>query len=512
MSAFASESRMPDVGDVIADKFRIDTVLGHGGMGVVYAATNRLTDKRVAIKMLLPQIAVHRDMAERFVREAKASARIAHRNVVDIYDVGEHAGSTFLVMELLVGMSLADYLDLRKTIPLPETMAILAHVCRGVAAAHAKGVVHRDLKPDNIFLRRDERGEPVEPKVLDFGISKLLDAGATIGIATGTGQSMGTPFYMPPEQMTGAREVTRAADVYSIGVVIFRCLTGQYQYAAENVATLAIKQHSEAPRTLFSLRPDLGPEISRALERALAPVPTDRYQTIEELVAAFASFGLADCTAKLPQFSMPDRLSLIRHIDDDLASSPTALADGTPRLPSSGMRPAARRRAAESNRWGVVAGARRTGIAIGLALIALAAGAYAIRSLSASPPDSSENALPESTAAATEPSAVPGAADTETLEAGDHARTAVELSIASEPAGVEVVLEVFERGASSDEPTRSISLGTTPVHMALAPSELPRGARLEFRFAREGRAPIVETRVADGRRIDLMVALDSRVP
>ena len=167
-------SNMPQPGAIIADKYRIERSIARGGMGAVYAATHLVSRKRVALKWMLPTIGSVSGARERFIREACATARIDHPNIVDIYDVGNDGSSVFLVMEFLHGETLAERFA-REDIPAHEAIALLMPAMRAVAAAHAHGVIHRDLKPDNIFLCRTQEGDQLEPKVLDFGISKIAN-------------------------------------------------------------------------------------------------------------------------------------------------------------------------------------------------------------------------------------------------------------------------------------------------------------------------------------------------
>ncbi|MDB4975213.1 MAG: serine/threonine protein kinase, partial [Myxococcaceae bacterium] len=166
-------SDAPTSGEIVGGKYRILRALGQGGMGIVFEAQNVVTGKRVALKWLRPQLGNDRDASERFMREARVASRVHHQNVVDLYDVGRHDDALFLVMEYLDGESLAAFLA-RGLRPIPETVSLLLGAMRGLAAAHKQGIVHRDLKPENIFLARESDDAVITPKVLDFGISKLI--------------------------------------------------------------------------------------------------------------------------------------------------------------------------------------------------------------------------------------------------------------------------------------------------------------------------------------------------
>jgi len=226
-------------GQIVADKYRVDAVLGEGGMGVVVAATNLMTEKRVALKRLLPRFAADDAAVQRFLREARAAGRIDHPNVVDIYDVGQDRGVPFLVMELLRGVPLATAMAEAPLDP-ASVVRLLMPACRGLHAVHEMGLVHRDLKPDNIFLCQRPDGTVVDVKVLDFGISKAIDEQVLPSI-TKTGSLMGTPHYMAPEQIRGLRDIDRRADVYSLGVILYQALTGALPFNAETFTALAVE-------------------------------------------------------------------------------------------------------------------------------------------------------------------------------------------------------------------------------------------------------------------------------
>jgi len=299
MQAAVNMPKLADIGDVVAGKYRIDAVLGQGGMGAVFVGTHLITGKKFAIKMLLPHVARDEMVAQRFVQEAQASARIAHRNVVEVLDIGESGGALYLVMELLVGESLTAYVERNGAMPVADVMAIMTRVLRGLEAAHQNGIIHRDLKPDNIFLCADDKGDALEPKIVDFGIAKITDSSAARGTATGTG--MGTAYYMPLEQMMGAKHVTFAADIYSIGVCMYECLSGRLPYEAETLPALVMAMHSGPPEDLRVRRPELPAGLSAAVMRALATQAADRPQSVAELVDSMREFGLGDGSLPVPR-------------------------------------------------------------------------------------------------------------------------------------------------------------------------------------------------------------------
>ena len=280
---------MPKPGDLIAAKYRIEQLIGVGGMGAVFSATHQYTGKRVALKWMLPELAKDEDAVRRFMREARAAGRISHPNVVDVYDVGQHDDSYFLVMEYLQGEPLTSALARRDLTP-TEVLTLLLPAMRGVAAAHRQGVVHRDLKPDNIFLAYEEDGVRREAKVLDFGISKLASDDQPSMHLTRTGAVIGTPYYMSPEQIRGTGEIDHRSDVYAFGVILYESLGGRVPFMAETYGALVLEIATGTPTPLTELVPNLPVELSRIVLRAMARDVNARYASMDELAAALEPF------------------------------------------------------------------------------------------------------------------------------------------------------------------------------------------------------------------------------
>ena len=284
-------STLPPIGSLVADKYRIEGLLGEGGMGAVFAARHELMDKPVALKWLKPQLAENAEARDRFLREAKAAARISHPNVVEVYDVGVHQGALFMVMERLEGQSFEDLLEQDNGLSIPQALQLLIGAMQGVQAAHDKGIIHRDIKPDNIFITHDpHRGVDIA-KVLDFGISKLNEDAQGVGNFTRTGSVMGTPLYMSLEQINGSRDVDVRTDVYSFGVLLYRALTGHLPFYGDTLGMLAIKVATEDPRRAKELRSDLPTALDNIVMRAIARERDDRYSTMHELIDALSTLG-----------------------------------------------------------------------------------------------------------------------------------------------------------------------------------------------------------------------------
>lgn len=282
---------LPEPGEVIAGKYLVTSFIGRGGMGAVYVVEHQLTKKRLAVKCLLPEHAEHPELVERFMREAQAAGRVHHRYIVNVFDVGREGDLFYLVMELVEGKLLSELLHDR-TLPFEQLLVILMRAMEGVAAAHAQGVVHRDLKPDNILVCTGATGKLDEPRVLDFGISKL-EEDATLPL-TRSGLMMGTPSYMSFEQMNSQRDLDQRVDVYAMGVILYEALSGRTPYVAESVGALAIRMVSAPPDPLSSMRPDLAPELVQVVERAIARERDERYPSMQALIDALNAFLPAD--------------------------------------------------------------------------------------------------------------------------------------------------------------------------------------------------------------------------
>ncbi len=285
----ASGKDLPAVGDEIAGKYRVETIIGQGGMGAVFSARNVLTGKRVAIKWLLPEHAGS-STRERLLREARIACSIEHPNVVDIYDVGEHQGGLFLVMEYLRGQPLSDVLAERGRLDPEELIALLLPTMRGVHAAHQAGVIHRDLKPENIILSESD-GEII-PKVVDFGVSKTVGASSVPHSSlTRTGALVGTPHYMALEQVDGSNQIDARTDVYAFGVLLYRALTGYYPFDGSSLGEVILKIGTKDAAPMRTLRPDLPPELDAAVLRALSRNRDLRFRDLEDLATALEPFS-----------------------------------------------------------------------------------------------------------------------------------------------------------------------------------------------------------------------------
>ena len=275
-------------GTLINGKYSVEKTLGIGGMGAVYCALHVEIGRRVAIKLLNPSLVQNDEMLARFRREAKAAAIIGHPGIVDVYDIGTaEDGSPFIVMEYLDGVTLSQQIKSKGRLPVHEAIGYACEVLDALQAAHKAGIVHRDLKPGNIFIT--ERTRIV--KVLDFGISKFHGMDEDLGL-TKTGVSMGTPLYMSPEQIRDTRLAGSPSDLYAVGAILYRSLSGKPPFQAETYGQMIAKVLTETHVPLDELIPEVPAPIARVVDRLLAKVPElrprDALETKTELMRAMA--------------------------------------------------------------------------------------------------------------------------------------------------------------------------------------------------------------------------------
>jgi serine/threonine-protein kinase len=274
-------------------------------MASVYEAVHVGLGKRVAIKVMQPHLAANETTAARFVREGRAVAKVRHAHVVDVFDVGSHEGVPYLVMELLEGTDLAEYLKCHGRLGLLETIDILLPVCSAVAAAHEAGIVHRDLKPANVFLSRGRHGR-VHPKVVDFGISTFMEKDGDLDL-THTQTMLGTVRYMSPEQTRGAKYADARSDQYSLAVMLYLCTTGEVPFSGEGVYETihAIRNARLVPPS--KKNPALPADFDDVVERALARDPNARFPSVVELGRALLAFATRRSSAGWErEFPFPD--------------------------------------------------------------------------------------------------------------------------------------------------------------------------------------------------------------
>jgi serine/threonine protein kinase len=337
---FSERNASARVGEVIADKFRIEKLIGVGAMGAVYRAVHEWTQRTVAVKLLFdsPNAA---ESIERFFREARAATKIGHRNIVEVLDMGQHSdGTYYLVQELLEGETLRQRLDRLTKLSPTEALEALLPVMDALAAAHAAGIVHRDVKPENIYLhaeRRTTRAAKSVSKLIDFGVAK---AGNHPVRLTAAGVVLGTPNYMAPEQVDGASQVGPQADLWSIGVVLYECLSGERPFSGASVRDVFAKVTSQPAIPLGTLVPTLPEALVSVVHSAIERDRSVRFASMKAMLSALSSIEpLARAPSLAPMFesfsaptvhstpgdsrTVPDAI-VVPAIKPALAAKPTA--------------------------------------------------------------------------------------------------------------------------------------------------------------------------------------------
>jgi eukaryotic-like serine/threonine-protein kinase len=325
-------------GKIVGEKYRVDKLIAEGGMAAVWAGVNERTGKRVALKAILGSFAAVGDTAELFRREALAASKVNHPNVVNIFDVIDHEGMTCIVMELLDGETFDKYLARNGTLSLQETMTLLLPAMRGVAAANAQGVVHRDLKPGNIFLCSDADGRLLTTKVLDFGIATMMERAGEKSTGAVVMAQFGTPAYMAPEAIQCFPGIDGRTDVYGFGVIIFQALTGQLPFPGEAGTELLARIVTEPPLKVTAYRPDLPAEAVHIIDCALAKDAKDRFPDMEHLIRAIEDHLLPPSPlqrALTPMTGISQRL----WVESDSGPAVTAVHTSDGREPSGRVHP-----------------------------------------------------------------------------------------------------------------------------------------------------------------------------
>ena len=341
---------MVTVGQLIADRYELKHVVGTGGMSSVYCAHDTLLERDVALKILHEHFSEDGDYVERFRREARAAARLSHPGIVTVIDRGEEDGRQFIVFEFVDGETLKELVDRGGPMPVRRALELGLEIGRALAFAHQQGLVHRDVKPQNVLLNGDGRAQ-----VTDFGIARSLDA---VG-HTETGTVLGTSHYIAPEQARGER-VDAQTDVYSFGVVLYELLAGEVPYGGDNFLTVAMKHVNEPVPSLLERRTDCPLRLAALVERCMAKEPADRPGSMDEVVAE-----LQACLAELDGRPDGDATMIVR--------PPTAKAKRPRRGPTQ---------------------SRRTPLLLALVLLALLAAAATAFALLRDDPDGSGTATP----------------------------------------------------------------------------------------------------------------------
>jgi len=295
----------------LAGKYKILAELGRGGMGVVYKAYHEALDRTVAIKCLNKELATNEEFLGRFSQEARTIAKMGnHENIVHVYDIEDFQGEKFIVMEFIEGESLSDKLKREGRLPYASASKIIIEAARGLAHAHRNGVIHRDIKPDNIMLTRDGR-----VKVMDFGIARVSGASQK----TQTGMAIGTPHYMSPEQIRGQGNIDARSDLYSLGIVLYYCVVGVLPYDDPNPFTLAMKHIHEMPPAPSLIYQGIHPQMEAIIQRSIAKRPDDRFQSAADLEQALSIFTRGGTIPAFP--AAGDKTNAYERVREDSVES-----------------------------------------------------------------------------------------------------------------------------------------------------------------------------------------------
>jgi eukaryotic-like serine/threonine-protein kinase len=330
-------------GELLAGKYRVEQVLGAGGMGYVVAATHEQLGQRVAVKLLVPELCENEDSVTRFLREARAAVRIQSEHVARVLDVGELTnGAPYMVMEFLSGRDLAEELDLPGQLEVSQAIDYVLQASEAVAEAHSLGLIHRDLKPANLFLTHRPDGSPLV-KVLDFGISKAINVDDSAlepaPSLTATHSLLGSPAYMSPEQIRRPKSVDIRTDIWSLGSILYELLVREPPFNAESPLALLAAVVSDPLPNIRDKRPDVSPELAAVIERCLEKKPEHRYQTVAELADALAPFAPRS-QPSISRISGILRSASMRPLPADKSiSSQRTLQSAGPPTPVSGDQP-----------------------------------------------------------------------------------------------------------------------------------------------------------------------------
>jgi serine/threonine protein kinase len=282
-----------DPGTILAGKYRVDRVLGAGGMGVVLAAYHLELEEPVAIKLMLPEILGNADAVARFLREARAAVKIKSEHIARVSDVGKlDSGEPYIVMEFLEGEDLAGWLAQRGPLSVEQACEFMIQACEALAEAHSLGIIHRDLKPANLFCTRRADGL-LSIKVLDFGIAKAATGARSHVDMTKTDTVIGSPLYMSPEQLESARDVDTRGDIWALGVILYELLCGRSPFMAESISGVLMRIVTQSPPRLTQLQPSFSPALEAVIFRCLEKNREQRFRSVGELALALADFAPA---------------------------------------------------------------------------------------------------------------------------------------------------------------------------------------------------------------------------
>jgi serine/threonine protein kinase len=453
-------------GSVLAGKYRVERLLGEGGMGWVVVATHLQLEQRVALKFMREAHAAEQpDAVARFLREARAAARIQSEHVARVSDVGTlDTGIPYLVMEYLEGQDLEALLHSRRSFPLQMAIDYALQACEGLAEAHAVGIVHRDLKPANLFLARRSDGS-IRVKLLDFGISKLVPTGGMPDVGmTSTQALMGSPLYMSPEQLRSSKNVDRRADIWSMGVILYEMFGGRSPFEADTLPEVCSRIMAVPPEPLGSFRPELPPALDAVVMRCLEKEPQRRFPDVASLAQALAPFGPPEARTASDRIARLARGPALSH--PEMASA----ADSGPAMRVAAAIPGVAQTNASFSTVGPAIPGKRSpavlALAAGAGLTVAAAIVIAVVAMRGK-----EAAAPASSAPATQVSSVPALVATSLT-----APTAAPPASSSAPAVTATETAVSAPPAPSPPPATAQPVATAPRGQQPRPRPTSTGA------------------------------------
>ena len=411
------------VGEILAGKYEALRVLGAGGMGVVVAARHIHLDQKVALKFLLPESLAKPKVVARFEREARAVVKLKGEHVARVLDVGKmDTGAPYIVMEFLEGLDLAQLVERNGRLPVDEAADYVLQACEALAEAHALRIVHRDLKPGNLFLTRRVDGRQ-HVKVLDFGISKLEGVEENLSL-TQTSEVVGSPKYMAPEQLRGAKFADARSDIWSLGIILYELITASVPFDAETLAHLCAVVISDPPRPIRELLPDVPSGIEAIILRCLEKDPAKRFQNVADFARALEPFVVSHDRSAADRIlavassgSFPQSTASSQNIVVGHGNNSTSVGWGQTELQKTGGR----------GKW-IVAGtvAALVVVGIGVAMFEVGAHEHAVGEPQASAATSASSATPTTPAtSATEPATTPSTTPITSASAASASSTTI---------------------------------------------------------------------------------------
>lgn len=354
-----------EVGSTLADKYRIERLLAEGGMGIVYEGFHVELEQRVAVKVVRAEYAHHQEAVERFLNEARAIARLRGHHIAKVLDTGRtDTGAPYMVLEYLEGRDLRTVLDSDGPLPIPLAVNYLLQTCEALAEAHAVGLIHRDLKPDNLFISRGADGEDVL-KVIDFGISKRIDRNGRC--LTKQGQSLGSPHYMAPEQMASPEQVDTRADIWSLGIVLYELLTNAVPFSGESLAAACLQVLTAEPISIRDLRSDVPDALERIILRCLAKQREGRYGSVQELAVELSAFAPETLPRVVPWLRGPVAFESAGDAPTLISRTDAALTVTRREASKSAVRPTFNRPSRRNKVYGAAAALAALGLLAGFA-------------------------------------------------------------------------------------------------------------------------------------------------